>query len=145
MNDIHDAIDLANKIHEDQLDKGGQHAAAVCVFHLLRVASKFKNESHHIVAVLHDTVEDCKQSEIKNLCKHIRSNYSSEILDAIIAITRKENESYMDFIKRVSENEIAMAVKIEDLKDNMDLSRLKNDVTHEDTKRQKKYQKPLNI
>lgn len=138
MNEIYLAIDLANRIHKQQLDKAGQPY----IFHPMRVASKFKDEKYQIVALLHDVVEDCEEGGRNSLCKHIHYNYSLEISDALASITRKENESYMDFIKRVSQNDIARAVKIEDLKDNMDLSRL-NETTNEDLKRYNKYQKAL--
>ncbi|MFA7287464.1 MAG: phosphohydrolase [Melioribacteraceae bacterium] len=133
MKQINIAIDLANRVHSGQLDKGGQPY----IFHPLRVASKFKDEKYRIVAILHDILED--GGEIND----VSYNFSNYILNAILAITRKENESYMDFIKRVSENEIARAVKIEDLKDNLDLSRLDGKATSEDIKRCMKYQKAL--
>jgi hypothetical protein len=62
-----------------------------------------------------------------------------EIIDAIKAITRKKEEQYyFDFIKRVSQNDIARIVKIYDLEHNMDIRRLKTFGDYEQ-KRLKKY------
>ena len=48
------------------------------------------------------------------------------------------NEKYSDYVRRCSLNAVARAVKIHDLEDNMDISRLKQ-VTEKDLKRLNKY------
>ena len=50
----------------------------------------------------------------------------------------------MKYIKRIRKNPLARAVKISDLKNNSDLSRLK-EVTEKDLKRTEKYKKALDI
>ncbi|MDO4711816.1 MAG: hypothetical protein Q4A75_07530 [Peptostreptococcaceae bacterium] len=50
----------------------------------------------------------------------------------------------MAFIERIRKNEIAAAVKIEDLKHNMDLSRI-GEPTEKDFKRVEKYQQALKL
>lgn len=51
-----------------------------------------------------------------------------------------ENENYDDFIERVRRNPLAVAVKINDLTDNMDIRRLPY-LSDKDVKRLKKYLK----
>ena len=70
--------------------------------------------------------------------------FSEEILDAIDALSRRDNESYFDFINRCKENELARRVKILDVQDNMDLTRIKNP-SEQDFKRVEKYAKALKI
>ena len=76
-----------------------------------------------IVAVLHDVVEDTKMTigELAQL-------FPDHLVMAIKILTKKKGEEYFDYIKRLieSNNEIAIAVKIADLKDNLDLNRIKN-------------------
>lgn len=62
------------------------------------------------------------------------------VLTAVIALTRKEGESYMTYIKRLAENEDARIVKLYDLQDNMDITRLKK-LSKEDFARLQKYLK----
>ena len=50
--------------------------------------------------------------------------FDIDVIVALQSITRQQGEDYMDFIKRVGQNSLATAVKIRDLEDNMDVSRL---------------------
>ena len=61
--------------------------------------------------------------------------------DAPRCVTKiSENENYDDFIDRVKKNPLAVAVKINDLTDNMDIRRLPY-LSDKDVKRLKKYLK----
>jgi len=126
------AIHIAAKAHEGQRDKAGQPY----ILHPLRVMFSMRNETERICAVLHDVIED---SDISlEYLKEV--GFSEEILVALEALTKCANESYDDFIDRVVKNKIASKVKLADLTDNMDLSRLPNP-SEEDYERVKKYRK----
>ena len=125
------AAALAEYAHEGQTDKAGRRY----VEHPFAVAETVEGEKCKIVAVLHDVLEDTFVSEAT-----LRNLFGDEIADAVLAVTRKENESYDDFIIRAGNNEIAKAVKLADLRHNMDLSRLP-EVKEEDLKRKAKYEK----
>lgn len=56
------------------------------------------------------------------------------------AITREKGESSFEYLKRVKSNDWATTVKLADLKNNMDLSRIKNSVKR-DFDRLEKYKK----
>lgn len=120
---------IASRAHEGQLDKAGQDYFN----HPWRVSEKFNDYALKTIAILHDVLEDTWVTE-----DILRKLFSEEVCDAIVALTRNEDESYGDFIKRVSKNFLASKVKIADLEDNMDLSRLK-EITDEDLKRTQKY------
>ena len=59
-------------------------------------------------------------------------------VDAVVALTRKEEETYEDYVGRCSLNPLARRVKLHDLEDNMDLSRLSR-VTEKDLERLNRY------
>ena len=64
-----------------------------------------------------------------------------EIIEALRCVTKlSENEPYDKFIARVKTNQLAVAVKINDLSDNMDIRRLPY-LSDKDVKRLKKYLK----
>ena len=50
--------------------------------------------------------------------------YSETVLAALDGLTRREDESYLAFVRRARANPIARQVKLADIEDNMDLRRL---------------------
>ena len=72
----------------------------------------------------------------------LKKYFNKDIIEAISIITKNKNEKYEDYLKKVKSNKLARLVKIEDLKHNSDLSRLKN-ITIEDKQRELKYKKAL--
>lgn len=138
---IEDAILLATQLHKGQVDKAG----APYILHPLRVMLNpiLTTETERITAVLHDVVEDTEISfaELRG------REYSNEIVDALHFLTKlsEEESDYFRFITRISEGpELARVVKFADLKDNEDLSRIAYP-TEKDFKRQKKYQRAIEI
>ncbi len=127
---LEDAIALAVRHHAGQKDKAGEPY----ILHPLRVMMSFSTERERVVAVLHDIVEDTEAT----LNYLLHQGYDEEIVQAVDRLTRRSNEPYDVFIKRISSNPLANRIKLADLKDNMDLSRLKN-ITEKDTRRQDKY------
>lgn len=111
-----EVIDLAIKMHEGQVDKLGKPY----IDHLFRVGFRGKSVSEMKVGILHDIIEDTDMtlSELKRT-----GLLSNEELDAIDHLTRKEDETYFDYINRVTKNELATRVKLNDLRDNLDLTR----------------------
>ena len=113
---LNKALEIARKAHAGQVDKGGD----TYIFHPVRVALHCRTETEKIVALLHDVVEDTDVT-LDDLRKE---GFDTEVLDALQCLTRIEGEDYMDFIQRVATNPLATQVKMHDLKDNMDVSRL---------------------
>ena len=134
MSDLTTAIKIACDVHADQRDKAGEPY----ILHPLRLMQRFKDKSTMIVAVLHDVVEN-SQHDLNFIQAQ---GFDKSILEAVYAITKRKNEAYKDFIERLSLNDMAVKVKIEDLKDNLDLTRLKN-IVDKDLERIDKYHKAL--
>ena len=131
--DVESARLLAEKQHQGQVDKSGMPY----VFHPKRVAERMKTPEEKVVGWLHDTVEDTGLS-----LSDIEQQFGSETADAVDAISRRKDESWGNYLERVKKNRIARSVKISDLIDNSNLSRLDN-VTLIDVKRQEKYNRAL--
>ncbi|MEI6428405.1 MAG: HD domain-containing protein [Pseudanabaena sp. ELA607] len=112
------AITIATKAHQGQTDKAGQPY----IQHPLTVMERVDSPEAKIVAVLHDTIEDSEVT-IEDL---IQAGFTSEIIDAVQAITKCPHESYEEYLDRVMSNPLAMTVKIADVSHNMDLSRIGN-------------------
>ena len=127
---LEQAISIASLAHEGQLDKGGEPY----ILHPLRVMMKFKDEKQRIVAVLHDVVEDTKVT-IQDL---ILNGLDRDLANVVLILTRRRNESYDDYINRICYDELAMRVKLADLNDNMDMSRI-DILTEKDYQRLAKY------
>lgn len=128
------AIQIAVEAHSGQLDKAGQPY----VLHPLKVMLSLSNEKDRIVGVLHDVIEDTNITYDYLIANGFKGE--TEILQALKSITKEENETYEEFIERVALNQIAKRVKLADLQDNMDLSRILNP-TRKDFERIKKYGK----
>lgn len=128
------AIALACEAHRGQFDRAGKPY----ILHPLRLMMAFDSAPERIVAVLHDVVEDSSVT----LDRLRELGFDSSVIAAIDALTRRENESYDVFIDRVLANPLAAKIKVRDIRDNLDVSRL-SQLTEEDLRRVAKYHKAL--
>lgn len=89
-----------------------------------------------IAAVLHDILEDTPTSvnDLRSL------GFDENIIHAVLAVTKQEGESRFQAVQRTVKNALACEVKLADLQDNMDLSRLAH-ISAKDLIRYKQYQK----
>ena len=127
------AIEMALKAHEGQVDKSGMPYAG----HVMRVMQAGRTHDEKIVGVLHDLVEDTHWT----FDMLLEEGFPPHIVDALRCVTKiSEDEPYEEFIKRVKTNPLAVAVKINDLTDNMDIRRLAT-ITEADVQRLRKYLK----
>jgi len=121
------AIRIAVDAHTNQVDKGGESY----ILHPLRLMMQFDDDDYRIVAVLHDVIED---SHIA-LCDLEKEGFSDKVLLSLSALTRRNSQTYDNYISRISSNYIARKVKIKDLKDNLNVLRLSS-FNEVDAKRQ---------
>lgn len=128
-------IEFAHMAHAGQKDKGG----ADYIGHPLRVMDGVDTTEEKITAILHDILEDTcfTHGDLKRML-----GVSDEILEALRLLTRRRGESYRTYIESLTVSPLAVAVKISDLKDNMNLERLDH-VTEHDRIRQEKYRQAL--
>ena len=132
--DLERAIEIAAGAHRGQQDKAGEPF----ILHPLRVMNACSTRPEQIVAVLHDLVEDSELT-LEDLR---REGISEDLVAAVDAMTRREGETYVDFVDRTARNPIARTVKIADLRDNLDMTRLA-DPTQSDLQPSQKYVEAL--
>lgn len=110
------AADLCLKAHTGQRDKAGK----AYFLHPFRVALACEKDEEKIVALLHDVLEDSDLSPNDLL----KQGFPQDIVDAVVSVTKQDSENYEDFIVRAKKNPIGRVVKLHDLEDNLDASRL---------------------
>lgn len=111
------AMQISAKAHENQVDKAGQPY----ILHPIRVMLRVQSTAERITAVLHDVVEDTEIT-IDDLAQ---AGFSTEILEAIDALTKRKGETRLEAAARAASNPIARIVKLADNTENMDLSELR--------------------
>jgi (p)ppGpp synthase/HD superfamily hydrolase len=110
------AIAIASAAHVDQREKAG----SPYILHPIRIMLRMNTETEMMVAILHDVVEDTPWT-----MEQLRGEgFSGEVVDAVDCVTRRETETYAEFVERARYNPVARKVKIADLEDNMDIRRL---------------------
>jgi (p)ppGpp synthase/HD superfamily hydrolase len=129
------AISIALRAHKGKKDKGGNPY----ILHPLRIMVSMDTLEEKIVAVLHDVIEDSDIS-IEYLTK---LKFPESIINAIALLSKTKNQDYNDYINSIKKNKLATKIKIADLEDNMNLSRLKS-ITEKDKKRLVKYKTAYN-
>ena len=127
---LEDAIALAVEAHRGQKEKAGQPY----ILHILRVMFRLGVEPEQMAGVLHDLVEDTPYT----LDDLRRLGYPERVVTAIDCLTRREDETYEEFVERAGAHPIARRVKLADLEDNMDIRRL-SAVTERDRERLNRY------
>lgn len=130
---------IAYERHANQLDKGGNPY----IEHPKYVAEHVNTVLDKTVAWLHDTIEDTGYT----VSMMRADGFDDNVINAVQLLTHKKGEPYLDYIKSLASNETARNVKIADLHNNMDLTRLPvNDRNTDDVKRRmNKYTKALSI
>ena len=134
MSTLERAIALAATAHAGQTDKAG----APYVLHVLRVMLRCETNEERMAAVMHDMVEDCGWT----LDQLRAEGFPEPVVEAVDAVTRRDGETYDDFVLRSKLHPIGRRVKLADLADNSDLSRLP-EVTARDHARLEKYRRAI--
>ncbi len=129
------AIQIAVEAHAGAKDKGGK----AYILHPINVMMRVDTEEEKIVAVLHDVVEDTDWTfdELR------KEGFSETIIEALNSVTKySEDEDYDQFVQRALENEIGRRVKIADLRENLDVTRI-GELSEKDIRRINKYKRAL--
>lgn len=121
---------LAVETHASQVDKGGEEYMG----HVLRVANaavkgipfgSMVYDQLWQVAMLHDVVEDTEDDR-NAVLDRIVDEQSLSVNLAIQAITHRHwvSEPYLEYLDRVKDDHLARAVKIADIRDNLNPDRM---------------------
>ena len=130
------AVNLMFEAHKEQRDKSG----LPYVFHPFHLAEQMEDETTTVVALLHDIVEDtdCTPDDLR------RMGFSEEVCEAIDLMTHREGVPYMEYVKRIKTNPVAVKVKLADLRQNSDLTRMEKP-TERDKQRAEKYREAIRL
>lgn len=105
------AIEIATAAHRTQTDKQGMPY----ILHPLAVMGRVPDLEAKIVATLHDVVEDTAWT----LDELRAEGFTEEIVAAVDALSRREGETYSDFIGRtIAGGLLPMRVKLADIAEN---------------------------
>lgn len=125
---------LATNKHNGQFDKAGNPY----ILHPLKVMYYLKTDDEDLqcIALGHDLIEDTDTTyvELKQL------GFSDRVIEAIATLTKVRGETFDEYKERVKRNKDAILVKMQDLRHNSDIRRLKG-ITEKDIRRIEKYHK----
>lgn len=125
---------LASGLFVNIIDKSGEPYFSHCISVMRNLHTN--DEELKIIAILHDVVEDTRTT-FEDLTK---LGYSDRVVNALRLLTHDKDTSYEDYVRNIAEsgNEDARLVKLADLKDNCNVTRLKG-LTSKDHRRISKY------
>ncbi len=112
-------ISLATERHAGQYDKGGRPY----ILHVLTVMHRLRTDDEELqcIAVGHDLAEDTNTTagELRSM------GFSERVINGIFCLTKLSTDNDASYRERVMSNPDAIRVKIEDLRHNSDIRRLK--------------------
>ena len=129
---LNEMLLLVTNRFNGKYDKGGKPY----VLHCLKVMHYLKTEDEELqcVALGHDLVEDTgtTYSELRNL------GFSERVVEGIRSLTKVPGETPEEYLEKIKGNRDAILVKLQDLRHNSDIRRLKG-VKEKDIHRMVKY------
>ena len=128
------AIAIAAEAHTGQVDKAG----APYILHPIRVMLRVTSIEEQMTAVLHDIVEDTTIT----LDMLLAEGFPIEVVRAVDALTKRSGETYEAFVARAAMDPIGRSVKLADLAENSDLTRIQSPTT-KDIERVEKYRRAI--
>lgn len=126
---------IACDAHFGQCDKAGQPY----ILHPLAVADQFDDERLAAAALLHDVLEDSLEWTTARLYGH---GIPPDIVRLVQTLTRREDETYFDYIRRIKPDPDATAIKTADLRHNL---RRSETFTADLESLRKRYEKAIEI
>ena len=118
--DILRAYKIACQLHAGQTDKAGRPYIEHLTRVLLRVQMDGGDRFQQIAALLHDSIEDEKTTADELLALGV----PSEAVVLVQALTKREEQSYEDYLRGLVGRYRVLTVKMADLDDNSDPERL---------------------
>lgn len=116
-------VDFVKEKFAGKKDKSGKDYFTAHLLTVSKIAKSLGGSEAEILGLLHDAFEDTDTTE-EDL---INLGVSDEIITALKLLTHKKPMSYSDYVKNIAEsgNKLAMLVKLSDLSNNMDITRIK--------------------
>lgn len=130
---IYKALEIVTTLFENDVDKGGMPY----MLHIIYVYKHVNTIEEKVVALMHDVIED-KEVSSKDL---LEVGFPEKIVNDIVILTRVKPIDYNDYIDNIIKvgSREALNVKLADLENNMDLSRIKNPTVKDFDRVKKRY------
>ena len=111
---------IVTDLFKNDIDKGGNSY----LLHLLYVYSGVKSKEEKTIAMLYEILEE-KEVSSEDL---IEVGFSENIVNDVLILTKDKSISYEEYIDNIIENGSieSIRVKLADLDNNMDITRIKN-------------------
>ncbi|MBR1385376.1 MAG: GTP pyrophosphokinase [Bacilli bacterium] len=130
---IYKALEIVTTLFENDTDKGKMPY----MLHIEYVYRHVSSLDEKVVALLHDVIEDKKVTE-KDL---LDVGFPKKIVDDVVILTRVKPIEYDDYIENILKkgSREALNVKLADVENNMDLSRIQNPTVKDVERVKKRY------
>lgn len=142
------AIACASYMHRKDKDRGGKPY----ILHPLRIMMRLRTDDEELmsIAILHDVIEDHGKEfysfegengeiAVTTVAQFVQRMFSDRVKRALEILTHDKSEPYEQYIDRICTNYDCIRIKMEDLRDNSDITRLKG-IREKDVQRMVKYQ-----
>lgn len=137
-NSINKSRLLVEFLFKDKVDKGNNPYLS----HLDFVANRMNSDQEKTVGYLHDVLEDTDLTT-KDL---LELGFSSTVVESLINLNANRFDTYNDYIEALiaSKDTIALKVKLADMENNMDLTRIKHPSEKDINRLKEKYEPNFN-
>ena len=130
---IYKALEIVTTLFENDTDKGGHPY----MLHIMYVYKHVSSLDEKVIALLHDVIED------KDVSKEdlLEVGFPKFIVDDVVMLTRVKPTDYKDYIDNIIKNGSirALHVKLADVENNLDISRIKNPSMSDYERLEKRY------
>ena len=130
---IYKALEIVTTLFESDKDKGGMPY----MLHILYVYKHVSTIEEKVVALLHDVIED-KDVTSEDL---LEVGFPEKIVKDVETLTRVKPIEYKDYVENIIKNgsREALHVKLADVENNMDISRISNPTVKDIERLNKRY------
>lgn len=130
---IYKALEIVTTLFDNTVDKGGNPY----MLHIIYVYSHVNSIEEKVIALLHDVIEDKEVSKDDLL----EVGFPEKIVNDVVTLTRVKPIDYKDYIDNIIKkgSREALNVKLADLENNMDLSRIKNPTVEDIDRVKRRY------
>lgn len=117
------AMKIAYAAHHGQVDKAG----LPYIFHPIHLAEQMDDEVSCCAALLHDVVEDTDVT-----MDELAQEFPEKVIAVLRLLTHEEGVPYIDYVRNIKANPIAVKIKLADIAHNSDQTRcVGSDLTEE--------------
>jgi len=110
------AMRISYDAHHGQSDNDG----VPYIYHPIAVAEQMQTEDGIITALLHDVIEDTDVTPDALAA----NGFTPAVLEALNLLTHGSDEPYENYLRRLRENPLALAVKLSDIAHNSQPDRI---------------------